>query len=231
MGLKILLVEDEAKLADMLQRGLKQEGYQVSVAMSGPTGLEMAQAFSFDVIILDIMLPEMSGIEVCRKLRQQELATPILMLTALDSPENIVTGLDSGADDYLVKPFNFGELGARIRTLARRIQNGGPSARHLVTVDDLEINTQSKAVTRAGAPITLTATEYRLLEFLVQRQDMVLSRLEILEHVWNVDFNLGTNVVDVYINYLRKKIDKNHQSKLIHTIIGMGYVFKQETRA
>ncbi|ALI98275.1 response regulator transcription factor [Rufibacter tibetensis] len=231
MGLKILLVEDEAKLADMLQRGLKQEGYQVSVAMSGTTGLEMAQSFTFDVIILDIMLPEMSGVEVCKKLRQQELDTPILMLTALDSPENIVTGLDSGADDYLVKPFNFGELGARIRTLARRRQNGIPSSKHLLTIADLEINTQSKTVTRAGAAITLTATEYRLLEFLIQRQNIVLSRIEILENVWNIDFNLGTNVVDVYINYLRKKIDKNHPTKLIHTIIGMGYVFKQEEGA
>ncbi|KAA3439503.1 response regulator transcription factor [Rufibacter hautae] len=225
MGQKILVVEDEAKLADMLQRGLKQEGYQVSVAMNGTTGLEMAQAFHFDLIILDIMLPEMSGLEVCKRLREGELDTPILMLTALDSPENIVTGLDSGADDYLVKPFNFGELGARIRTLTRRIQNG-TSTKHLVTVANLEINTQSKTVTRAGKAITLTATEYRLLEFLVQRQDLVLSRIEILENVWDIDFNLGTNVVDVYINYLRKKIDKQFEPKLIHTIIGMGYVLK-----
>ncbi|WP_210463617.1 response regulator transcription factor [Rufibacter roseolus] len=225
MGQKILVVEDEAKLADMLQRGLKQEGYQVSVAMNGTTGLEMAQAFHFDLIILDIMLPEISGLEVCKKLREGALDTPILMLTALDSPENIVTGLDSGADDYLVKPFDFAELGARIRTLTRRIQNG-TSSKHLLTVADLEINTQSKTVTRAGKAITLTATEYRLLEFLVQRQDLVLSRIEILENVWDIDFNLGTNVVDVYINYLRKKIDKQFQPKLIHTIIGMGYVLK-----
>ncbi|WP_210487666.1 response regulator transcription factor [Rufibacter aurantiacus] len=225
MGQKILVVEDEAKLADMLQRGLKQEGYQVSVAMNGTTGLEMAQAFHFDLIILDIMLPEISGLEVCKKLREGALETPILMLTALDSPENIVTGLDSGADDYLVKPFDFAELGARIRTLTRRIQNG-TSTKHLLTVADLEINTQSKTVTRAGKAITLTATEYRLLEFLVQRQDLVLSRIEILENVWDIDFNLGTNVVDVYINYLRKKIDKQFQPKLIHTIIGMGYVLK-----
>ncbi|MFB9863821.1 response regulator transcription factor [Rufibacter immobilis] len=226
MGLKILLVEDEPSLAAMLQRGLKEEGYQVSVAMSGPMGLEMALAFGFDVIILDIMLPEMSGLEVCKKLREQDSKTPILMLTALDSPENIVMGLDSGADGYLSKPFNFAELSARIRTMARRLQNVPVSPKHLITIADLEINTQSKTVTRSGQSITLTATEFRLLEFLAQRTNLVLSRIEILEHVWNIDFNMGTNVVDVYINYLRKKLDRDFQPKLIHTVIGMGYVLK-----
>ncbi|MFC6997521.1 response regulator transcription factor [Rufibacter roseus] len=225
MGLKILLVEDEPKLASMLQRGLKEEGYQVSVAMSGSAGLDMALSFGFDLIILDIMLPELNGLDVLKRLRQQELQTPILMLTALDSPENIVTGLDGGADDYLVKPFNFAELGARIRNLTRRNQNGTP-AKHLIALADLEINTQSKTVTRSGTSITLTATEFRLLEFLAQRPNRVLSRMEILEHVWNVDFNLGTNVVDVYINYLRKKLDRKFTPKLIHTVIGMGYVLK-----
>ncbi|RNI30352.1 DNA-binding response regulator [Rufibacter immobilis] len=224
--MKILLVEDEPSLAAMLQRGLKEEGYQVSVAMSGPMGLEMALAFGFDVIILDIMLPEMSGLEVCKKLREQDSKTPILMLTALDSPENIVMGLDSGADGYLSKPFNFAELSARIRTMARRLQNVPVSPKHLITIADLEINTQSKTVTRSGQSITLTATEFRLLEFLAQRTNLVLSRIEILEHVWNIDFNMGTNVVDVYINYLRKKLDRDFQPKLIHTVIGMGYVLK-----
>ncbi|MBA9075388.1 DNA-binding response OmpR family regulator [Rufibacter quisquiliarum] len=226
MGVKILIVEDEAKLASMLQRGLKEEGYQVSVAMTGSSGLEMAKSFNFDLIILDIMLPGLSGLEVCKQLRGQAVCTPILMLTALDSPENIVSGLDGGADDYLVKPFNFAELSARIRTLTRRRQNGA-LASHLLTIADLQIDTQSKTVTRSGNPITLTATEFRLLEFLVQRPNRVHSRMEILEQVWNIDFNLGTNVVDVYINYLRKKLDKHYQPKLIHTIIGMGYVLKE----
>jgi len=230
MGLKILVIEDEAKLASMLQRGLKQEGYQVSVAMTGTSGLEMAKTFSFDLLILDIMLPELNGLEVCRKLREQAIYTPILMLTALDSPENIVMGLDGGADDYLVKPFNFAELSARIRTLTRRRQNG-PLATHVVSIADLQIDTQSKTVTRSGNPISLTATEFRLLEFLAQRPNRVLSRMEILEQVWNVDFNLGTNVVDVYINYLRKKLDKQYRPKLIHTIIGMGYVLKEGEEA
>ncbi|WP_182511547.1 response regulator transcription factor [Rufibacter quisquiliarum] len=224
--MKILIVEDEAKLASMLQRGLKEEGYQVSVAMTGSSGLEMAKSFNFDLIILDIMLPGLSGLEVCKQLRGQAVCTPILMLTALDSPENIVSGLDGGADDYLVKPFNFAELSARIRTLTRRRQNGA-LASHLLTIADLQIDTQSKTVTRSGNPITLTATEFRLLEFLVQRPNRVHSRMEILEQVWNIDFNLGTNVVDVYINYLRKKLDKHYQPKLIHTIIGMGYVLKE----
>ncbi|WP_338152752.1 response regulator transcription factor [Rufibacter ruber] len=226
MGVKILIVEDEAKLASMLQRGLKEEGYQVSVAMTGSSGFEMAKSFNFDLIILDIMLPGLSGLEVCKQLRGQAVCTPILMLTALDSPENIVSGLDGGADDYLVKPFNFAELSARIRTLTRRRQNGA-LASHLLTIADLQIDTQSKTVTRSGNPITLTATEFRLLEFLVQRPNRVHSRMEILEQVWNIDFNLGTNVVDVYINYLRKKLDKHYQPKLIHTIIGMGYVLKE----
>nr|WP_066836197.1 response regulator transcription factor [Rufibacter ruber] len=224
--MKILIVEDEAKLASMLQRGLKEEGYQVSVAMTGSSGFEMAKSFNFDLIILDIMLPGLSGLEVCKQLRGQAVCTPILMLTALDSPENIVSGLDGGADDYLVKPFNFAELSARIRTLTRRRQNGA-LASHLLTIADLQIDTQSKTVTRSGNPITLTATEFRLLEFLVQRPNRVHSRMEILEQVWNIDFNLGTNVVDVYINYLRKKLDKHYQPKLIHTIIGMGYVLKE----
>ncbi|RNI30646.1 response regulator transcription factor [Rufibacter latericius] len=227
MDKKILVVEDEPKLAELLQRGLKQEGYAVSVSMSGTAGLKMALDFPFHLIILDLMLPEMSGLEVCRKLREHQVETPILMLTALDSPENIVTGLDSGADDYLVKPFNFSELGARIRTLTRRSQNGiAPQTK--IRIADLEVDTLEKQVSRQGNKIPLTATEFRLLEFLVQHHKRVVSRIEILENVWNIDFNLGTNVVDVYINYLRKKIDKDYAPKLIHTIIGMGYVLKEE---
>ncbi|WP_207430339.1 response regulator transcription factor [Sabulibacter ruber] len=227
MEKKILVVEDEARLAEMLQRGLKEEGYSVSVAMSGTMGLKMAMDFPFHLIILDLMLPEISGLEVCKKLRENQVETPILMLTALDSPENIVTGLDSGADDYLVKPFNFSELNARIRTLTRRSQNG-IVPQNKIRIADLEVDLIEKQVTRSGNKIPLTATEFRLLEFLTQNQKRVLSRIEILENVWNIDFNLGTNVVDVYINYLRKKVDKDYEPKLIHTIIGMGYVLKED---
>nr|WP_317195480.1 response regulator transcription factor [Rufibacter sp. SYSU D00308] len=230
MDLKILVVEDEASLAQMLQRGLKEDGHQVSVAMSGDLALQMSLEFTFHLIILDIMLPQMNGMEVCRKLREHQVDTPILMLTALDSHENIVMGLDSGADDYLVKPFDFAELKARIRSLARRSQNGSLPRKSL-QVADLVMDLESKTVTRQGNKISLTATEFRLLEFLVRHQTRVLSRVEILENVWNIDFDLGTNVVDVYINYLRKKIDQAYEPRLIHTIIGMGYVLKEEAPA
>ncbi|WP_205500943.1 response regulator transcription factor [Rufibacter sp. SYSU D00308] len=228
--MKILVVEDEASLAQMLQRGLKEDGHQVSVAMSGDLALQMSLEFTFHLIILDIMLPQMNGMEVCRKLREHQVDTPILMLTALDSHENIVMGLDSGADDYLVKPFDFAELKARIRSLARRSQNGSLPRKSL-QVADLVMDLESKTVTRQGNKISLTATEFRLLEFLVRHQTRVLSRVEILENVWNIDFDLGTNVVDVYINYLRKKIDQAYEPRLIHTIIGMGYVLKEEAPA
>ncbi|MBC3539683.1 response regulator transcription factor [Rufibacter sp. H-1] len=227
MDKKILVVEDEPRLAEMLQRGLKEEGYTVSVAMSGTDGLNMAVKFQFHLIILDLMLPQMSGLTVCQKLREQAIDTPILMLTALDSPENIVLGLDSGADDYLVKPFNFSELSARIRNLTRRAQ-GAVIPQNKIKIADLEVDILEKKVLRQGTLIPLTATEFRLLEFLAQHHKRVLSRIEILEHVWNIDFNLGTNVVDVYINYLRKKVDREYEPKLIHTVIGMGYVLKEE---
>ena len=223
--MKILLIEDEPQLASVIQRDLSSEGHDVSVAMDGVTGLNMGTKMNFELIILDIMLPGINGIEVCRSLKTTNQSAAILMLTALGTTENIVVGLDSGADDYMVKPFSLAELNARIRTLARRNANNAQPL-NLLQVGDLSINLDEKSVTRANKPLELTATEYRLLEFLVRNKNHMLSRIEILEHVWSIDFNMGTNVVDVYINYLRKKIDKNFDVKLIHTVVGMGYILK-----
>jgi DNA-binding response OmpR family regulator len=223
--MKILLIEDEPQLVSIIQRDLSAGGHEVSVAMDGKTGLDMGISNSFQLIILDIMLPGINGIEICRALRAANQTVAILMLTALGTTENIVIGLDSGADDYMVKPFSLSELNARIRTLARRNPAGG-QPQNVIQVGDLTINVSEKSVTRGDNLIDLTATEYRLLEFLVKNKNHMLSRIEILEHVWNIDFNMGTNVVDVYINYLRKKIDKDFEVKLIHTVVGMGYIFK-----
>jgi two-component system, OmpR family, copper resistance phosphate regulon response regulator CusR len=223
---KILVIEDESNLVSMIQRGLSQEGYQVSVAFDGRSGLQLATSHSFDLIVLDIMLPHLNGLDVCRTLRNQNNQVPILMLTALNTPENVVNGLDCGADDYLAKPFNFEVLQARIRTLIRRSRGVVVTSHHTLSIADLVIDTTAKTVSRNGKFIVLTATEFRLLEFLAANQKKVLSRIEILEHVWGINFDLGTNVVDVYINYLRKKLDKGFQPKLIHTAFGMGYVLK-----
>jgi len=224
--MKILLIEDDARLVSIIQRNLSAEGYQVSIALDGTTGLAMGLKSEFDLIILDIMLPGINGIEVCRKFRETGNETPVLMLTALGTTENIVTGLDIGADDYMVKPVSLDELNARIRTLTRR-RNTLPVAANILQVSDLVVNTDERSVKRAGKAIELTATEYRLIEFLVKNKNRMLSRIEILEHVWDIDFNMGTNVVDVYVNYLRKKLDKDHAIKLIHTAIGMGYILKE----
>lgn len=225
---KILLIEDEANVVNLLKRGLEEEHYEISVAPDGMSGYDMGLRHGFDLIIADIMLPGMSGIEICRSLRSQKIATPILMLTALGSTENIVTGLDAGADDYLVKPFHFAELLARIRTLLRRkADNEAPEgSHHLLQLSDLKLDTATKVVMRNGEELQLTATEFRLLECLMRNKNRVLSRHDLLEYVWGVDFNMNTNVVDVYINYLRKKIDKDFEPKLIHTVVGMGYVLK-----
>ena len=225
--LKILLIEDEPGLVSVIIRGLNEAGMEVSVAGDGQTGLEMAMKHQFDLVILDIMLPGINGIQVCRELRKAENNVAVLMLTALSSTENIITGLDSGADDYLVKPFKFAELEARIRSLVRRSKNVAPVP-NTTRIEGLEVDLLSKTVTRDGKQIVLTATEYRLLEYFLRNQNVVLSRIQILEHVWDIDFNMGTNVVDVYINYLRKKLDQGYKTKLIHTVFGMGYMFKAD---
>ena len=223
--MKILLVEDEAPLAGMMHKGLTEKGYDVSVAADGNSALKMMMDNEFNLFILDIMLPGLNGLELCRQLRKNKINGPVLMLTALGTTENIVAGLDSGADDYLVKPFRFAELEARIRSLLRRTQLKEDITERLLA-EDLEMNIDAKTVRRGDVSITLTATEFRLLECLLRSRNKVLTRLELLEKVWGVDFNMATNVVDVYVNYLRKKIDKDFSNKLIHTVVGMGYMLK-----
>lgn len=225
--MRILLIEDEPAVVSVISRGLTESGYEVSVAPDGLLGLDMARNNDFGLIILDVMLPGKNGIEVCRQLRAEEIGVPILMLTALATTENVVVGLDSGADDYLTKPFKFQELEARIRSLMRRqspVLNGHAS---LLRLAELELNTDTKQAVRNGRNIMLTATEYRLLEYLLRNPRKVLSRVEILEHVWGIDFNMNTKVVDVYVNYLRKKINRNNEPELIHTVVGHGYMLKE----
>ncbi len=232
MNKKILLVEDEINVVDFLKKGLDEANFEVSVALNGNTALSMAAESSFDLIILDIMLPDKNGIEVCRELRSRHIKTPILFLTALGTSENIALGLNTGADDYLVKPFKFIELFARINALLRRtsyIDNiPDDKARVTYTIGDLIIDDDAKTVARGDQKISLTATEYRLLLVLIKNKGKVLSRIDILESAWDINFNMGTNVVDVYINYLRKKIDGDFEHKLIHTVVGMGYVLKEK---
>jgi DNA-binding response OmpR family regulator len=224
---RILLVEDEVTVVDFIRRGLTEENYQVSVAFNGATGTKMALESPFDLIILDIMLPDVNGLAVCRELRNNHLLTPILFLTALGTSENIVVGLNTGADDYLVKPFKFIELSARVR---RANQTGEPEALQYTTqyvLADLIVDDTAKTVNRNGQPIQLTATEYRLLLALIKNKGKVLSRIDLLETAWDLNFNTGTNVVDVYVNYLRRKLDSGTSTKLIHTVVGMGYVLKE----
>ncbi|MGN6440150.1 MAG: response regulator transcription factor [Agriterribacter sp.] len=225
--MNILLVEDEPTVISLIQRGLAEQNISVSVALDGSTGLQMATNHNFDLVLLDIMLPGLNGIEVCKALRKENINTPILMLTALGSTENVVTGLDSGADDYLAKPFKLSELYARIRALGRR-RSTLIKEESILEIGGLRLNTLNKNASRDDKPITLTATEYKLLEYFMKNANRVLSRMEILEHVWDINFNMGTNVVDVYVNYLRKKIDKDFETKMIHTLVGMGYMLKTE---
>ncbi|MDT3403396.1 response regulator transcription factor [Mucilaginibacter terrae] len=223
----LLLVEDEPNVVSVIKRGLADYNFEVSVAGNGLTGLQMALSHPFDIIMLDVMLPGMDGIQICRRIRDKDAHVPILMLTALDSTENIVTGLDSGADDYMVKPFKIAELAARLRTLMRRRSNDAEPENTVYKIADLEVDVEAKTVYQSNLPLNLTPTEYRLLEYFIKNQKKVLSRIQILENVWDIDFNLGTNVVDVYVNYLRKKLEKNSPHKLINTVFGMGYMMKE----
>ncbi len=224
-SMNILLIEDEPKTLVYIKRGLEENGYAVDTAADGIEGRRLALEGNHQLIISDIVLPGMNGITLCQELRAMNNQTPLLMLTALGDVGNIVEGLDSGADDYLVKPFEFQELLARIRVLTKRAPSTPPSL--LLTVGDLEMNLESRTVKRGGKSIQLTAREYSLLEFLLRNKGKVLSRQEIVRHVWGLDFDTGTNMVEVYINYLRRKIDRDFPEKLIHTQFGMGYVIKQ----
>lgn len=223
--MKILLLEDEPKVISIIKRGLEGEGYDFAVAMDGYTALKLAGLHSFDLIILDIMVPGINGLEVCANIRRFDPNVPILILSALNSTEDVVKGLDIQADDYLTKPFKIAELGARMRSLIRR-SNRYKIEDNSISLADLKMDLVTMEVTRNNKIINLTSTEFKLLEHLMMNQKRVLPRLDILEAVWGYDFNIGTNVVDVYINYLRKKIDKDFEPKLIHTVVGVGYVMK-----
>lgn len=228
--MKILLIEDEKRVSSFIKKGFEEQSYTVVQAFDGLTGLKLANQQEFDIIILDIVMPEMNGIEVCNKLKNDfQLKTPILMLTALGTTEDIVLGLETGADDYLSKPFKFRELEARIKALYRRATAEGVKQSDRIEVKDLVMDLNAKEVYRKGQIIKLTSREFNLLKYLLINKNRVLSRIDILENVWQVNFDLGTNVIDVYINYLRKKIEHPFDSKIIDTVIGMGYVIKDQT--
>lgn len=218
--MRLLLVEDQAKIASFIKRGLEEEHYAVDVVATGEDALAMRDVTAYDLLILDIMLPGIDGFDVCRQLRQRRDAVPILMLTARSSLEDRVTGLDTGADDYLAKPFAFAELLARVRALLRR-QDSIKSA--MLQIADLTLDTASHEVTRAGRSVDLASKEYAVLEYLMRRAGQVVTRTMILEAVWDYDFDPGSNVVDVYIRYLRRKLDDPYPIKLIETVRGSGY--------
>jgi heavy metal response regulator len=220
----ILVVEDEKKVASFIRRGLAAEHYQVDVAHDGAAGLSRALATDYDLIILDIILPARDGLEVVRELRAHGRTMPVLLLTARAELSDKVAGLDLGADDYLTKPFAFAELLARVRALLRR---GAAAATPTLSIADLTLDPATRTVVRAGQPIDLSAREYALLEFFMRNRGRVLSRALIAQHVWGVDFDTFTNVIDVYVNYLRRKIDANFAPKLLHTVRGIGYVLKE----
>jgi two-component system, OmpR family, copper resistance phosphate regulon response regulator CusR len=223
----ICLVEDEQKVAAFICRGLEEHGYKLKTAIDGAAAKSLLQTADFDLLILDVMLPDINGIELCRQIRATDTKTPILMLTALDQVHNKVSGLKAGADDYLVKPFHFSELLARIEALLRR-QSANQPEEHTLLFDDLKLDTWSNVAERAGSQITLTAKEFTLLELFMRHPNKVLSREYIAEQVWKIDFDTGTNFIDVYVNYLRNKIEKGFKGKLIHTVIGMGYILKSD---
>ena len=221
--MRILVAEDERDLNEILCKKLRSEDYCVDGCFDGEEALDYLASVDYDAVILDIMMPKRSGLQVVEQLRRQGNQTPVLFLTARDSIDDRVTGLDAGADDYLVKPFAFDELLARLRVMTRK--RGGERS-NLFTIDDLTLDIRSKRVERGGAELKLSAKEYALLEYLIRNKGVVLSRIQIEENIWGFDYEGSSNIVDVYIRYLRRKIDKDHPVKLIHTIRGSGYVLK-----
>jgi len=223
--MRILIVEDEKKVASFVKRGLEEEQYAVDVAYDGEEGLYMAINNPYDLLILDIMLPKKDGLQVVKELRAKDITTPILCLTAKDKVEDVVAGLDSGSDDYLAKPFAFAELVARVRALLRRpSQDRGAE----IVFADLRLDPVAHKVWRGDKEIILTAKEYALLEYFMRNPNKILTRTMIAEHVWDYNFDSFTNIIDVYVNYLRKKVDKDYDKKLIHTVRGVGYVLKED---
>lgn len=224
--MKLLLVEDEVSLASFIRKGIESEGYELDVAFDGLMGQRLADNNAYDVIVLDVNLPHINGFSLCRHIKQESPRQPVLLLTALDSLPDKESGFGAGADDYLVKPFEFRELMLRIKALARR-NSDFAGLKTVLRVADLELDTQAHSVTRAGHRIELTAREYALLEYLMINQGRTVSRVDIAEKVWDLHFDTNTNVIEVYINYLRKKIDKDFSPKLLHTVVGMGYVLRR----
>ncbi len=222
--MRVLVVEDEKKVADFIRRGLEQEHYAVDVAYDGEDGAYQAEAYDYDVVILDVMLPKLSGLELLRQLRGKKPHLPVLVLSAKSAVEDRVAGLDRGADDYLVKPFAFAELSARVRTLLRR---GTREAAEL-QIADLALDTATRQVTRGGRKVDLSPKEYALLEYLLRNAHRPVTRTMIIEHVWDIHFDSVSNVVDVYINYLRNKIDKGFSPQLIYTLRGVGYILTDQ---
>jgi two-component system copper resistance phosphate regulon response regulator CusR len=226
MHMNVLVIEDEPKVASFIKQGLEEESVNVTVADDGNKGYALAKASDYDVIVMDVMLPHINGFDLCKMLRNDGMLTPVLMLTALNTTDEKVKGFDCGADDYLVKPFDFKELIARIKALKKR-KNEIVQKAQILRVGDLTLDMDARVVKREGKRIDVTQKEYALLEYMMKNTNKVISRNDIAQHVWGVDFDTRTNVIDVYINFLRKKVDKDHKVKLIHTVIGMGYTIKE----
>jgi DNA-binding response OmpR family regulator len=224
--MRILIVEDQEKLATFIEKGLKSEGYSVDIALDGEKGLQYAFMNDYDLILLDVNLPKISGFELCKSIRKEKPRVPILFLTGSTATDEKIKGLNLGADDYITKPFHLEELSARIRAITRRAENMKKSSK--IEIADLSIDLLKREVFRSGKKIDLSAHEFSLLEYLASRKDHVLSRSLILEHVWQKSFDVGSNVVDVHINHLRSKIDANFKKPLIHTVRGSGYTIREE---
>ncbi|MBU0604928.1 MAG: response regulator transcription factor [Candidatus Omnitrophica bacterium] len=223
--MRILVVEDEKKIAEFIRRGLKEEGYAVDMAHDGEEGLFLAKTNDYDLVLLDLMLPKLDGLTLCKKLKGAKIKTPVIMLTAKNTVKEKVMGLDSGADDYLTKPFAFEELLARIRAMLRKKDARTPTK---LKAADLELDLLTHKVIRGSREIELTTKEFSLLEYLMRNEGTIVTRTMISEHVWDIDFDTFTNVIDVYINYLRNKVDSGSKKKLIHTVRGRGYILKEE---
>ena len=223
---RILLVEDETRIADTLRFGLSENGYEVDVAYDGAIGHRLFQSHPFDLVILDINLPGMNGYELCKLIRNVNTNIPVIMLTSLNTLEDKIEGYDAGADDYIIKPFEFRELMMKIRVLLRRSSDPLVPTGNILRASDLQMNLDTKEVTRDDKNILLTAKEFQLLEYLLRNKNRVVSRADIAINVWDIDFDTNTNIIDVYINYVRNKVDKPFPEKLIHTQVGMGYILK-----
>ena len=227
---KILIVEDEFKIANTLKRGFEENEFIVDVTYDGLSGYHLFSTKIYDLIILDLNLPELNGIELCKKIRIKNSHIPIIMFTALNTIENKIDGYNIGADDYLVKPIEFRELLLKVKALLKRSATINDKGSNILLFGDIEMNLLSQEVNRNGINISLTTKEFQLLEYFLRNNNKVISRAELAEKVWNINFDTQTNVIDVYINYLRKKIDKNFSTKLIHTLVGSGYILKIDTQ-